>query len=154
MAKAILSDEVKTYIVQALACFDSPSTVAKAVKTEFGKDVSRQLVESHDPTKKAGSGLATKWCELFDETRGRFLEDTADIAVSHRSVRLRTLQRMAEKAEGSGNMVLAASLLEQAAKEMGNAYTNRRELTGPAGGPIEQVHEVRRTIVDPQHSDS
>jgi hypothetical protein len=35
MAKAKLSDEVKTFIVQSLACFDSASTVAKAVKDEF-----------------------------------------------------------------------------------------------------------------------
>ncbi|MDW9680672.1 DUF2280 domain-containing protein [Sinorhizobium meliloti] len=133
MAKAKLSDEVKTYIVQALACFDSPSVVAAAVKKEYGADVSRQLVESHDPNKKAGSGLAPKWKTLFEETRKTFLEDTATIAISHRAVRLRALQRMAEKAETQGNMVLAASLMKQAAEEVGNAYTNRRELTGKDG---------------------
>ncbi|RVO08206.1 DUF2280 domain-containing protein [Sinorhizobium meliloti] len=133
MAKAKLSDEVKTYIVQALACFDSPSVVAAAVKKEFGVDVSRQLVESHDPNKKAASGLAPKWRLLFEETRKTFLEDTASIAISHRAVRLRALQRMAEKAETQGNMVLAASLMKQAAEEVGNAYTNRRELTGKDG---------------------
>ncbi|MDX0106638.1 DUF2280 domain-containing protein [Sinorhizobium meliloti] len=133
MAKAKLSDEVKTYIVQALACFDSPSVVAAAVKKEFGVDVSRQLVESHDPNKKAASGLAPKWKALFEETRKTFLEDTASIAISHRAVRLRALQRMAEKAETQGNMVLAASLMKQAAEEVGNAYTNRRELTGKDG---------------------
>lgn len=133
MAKAKLSDEVKTYIVQALACFDSPSVVAVAVKKEFGVDVSRQLVESHDPNKKAASGLAPKWRALFEETRKTFLEDTATIAISHRAVRLRALQRMADKAETQGNMVLAASLMKQAAEEVGNAYTNRRELTGKDG---------------------
>ncbi|QFI65778.1 DUF2280 domain-containing protein [Sinorhizobium alkalisoli] len=133
MAKAKLSDEVKTYIVQALSCFDSPSVVAAAVKKEFGVDVSRQLVESHDPNKKAASGLAPKWRVLFEETRKTFLEDTATIAISHRAVRLRALQRMAEKAENQGNMVLASSLLKQAAEEVGGAYTNRRELTGKDG---------------------
>lgn len=133
MAKAKLSDEVKAFIVQSLACFDSPSTVAKAVKAEYGQEISRQLVESHDPNKVAASGLAAKWRVLFTETRKKFLEDTSQIAVSHRSVRLRALQRMAEKAEGQGNMVLAANLLEQAAKEVGDSYTNRRELTGKDG---------------------
>ncbi|ASP95632.1 DUF2280 domain-containing protein [Sinorhizobium meliloti] len=127
MAKAKLSDEVKTYIVQALACFDSPSVVAAAVKKEFGVDV------SHDPNKKAASGLAPKWKALFGETRKTFLEDTATIAISHRAVRLRGLQCMAEKAEIQGNMVLAASLMKQAAEESGNAYTNRRELPGKDG---------------------
>ncbi|MCO4316331.1 DUF2280 domain-containing protein [Phyllobacterium sp. 21LDTY02-6] len=133
MAKAKLSDEVKTYIVQAVACFDSPSVVAAAVKKEMGIEVSRQLVESHDPNKKAASGLAPKWRALFEETRKTFLEDTATIAISHRAVRLRALQRMADKAETQGNMVLAASLMKQAAEEIGNAYTNRRELTGKDG---------------------
>ncbi|MDK4720120.1 DUF2280 domain-containing protein [Rhizobium sp. CNPSo 3968] len=133
MAKAKLSDEVKTYIVQALACFDSPSIVASAVKKEFDIDVSRQLVESHDPNKKAASGLAPKWRALFEETRKTFLEDTASIAISHRTVRLRALQRMADKAETQGNMVLASSLLKQAAEEVGGAYTNRREITGKDG---------------------
>ena len=74
-----------------------------------------------------------KWKALFEETRKTFLEDTATIAISHRAVRLRALQRMSEKAEMQGNMVLAASLLEQAAKEVGDSFTNRRELTGKDG---------------------
>ncbi|TBB27324.1 DUF2280 domain-containing protein [Rhizobium ruizarguesonis] len=133
MGKAKLSDEVKTYVVQALACFDSPSIVAASVKKEFGVEISRQLVESHDPNKKAASGLAPKWRALFEETRKTFLEDTASIAISHRAVRLRALQRMADKAETQGNMVLASSLLKQAAEEVGGSYTNRRELTGKDG---------------------
>ncbi|GAA4169162.1 MULTISPECIES: DUF2280 domain-containing protein [Shinella] len=133
MAKAKLSDEVKTYIVQALACFDSPSIVAASVKKEFGVEISRQLVESHDPNKKAASGLAPKWRALFEETRKTFLEDTASIGISHRAVRLRALQRMVDKAETQGNMVLASSLLKQAAEEVGGSYTNRRELTGKDG---------------------
>jgi len=133
MAKAKLTDEVKTYIVQALAYFDSPSIVAAAVKKEFGVDISRQLVETYDPTKKAGGNIAEKWRLLFEETRKTFLEDTASIAISHRAVRLRALQRMADKAENQGNMMLASSLLKQAAEEVGNAYTNRRELTGKDG---------------------
>jgi hypothetical protein len=143
MAKAKLSDEVKTYIVQALACFDSPSVVAASVKRELNIEASRQLVESHDPTKKAASGLAPKWKVLFEETRKAFLEDTASIAISHRAVRLRALQRMAEKAETQGNMVLAANLMEQAAKEVGDAFTNRRALVGADGGAIEV-----RTLAD------
>ncbi|MFG1371502.1 DUF2280 domain-containing protein [Xanthobacter oligotrophicus] len=135
MAKAKLNHEVKTFIVQALACFDAPSVVTAAVKKEFGIEVSRQLVETHDPTKAAGSDTAARWRTLFEETRKAFLEDTSKIAISHRAVRLRALQRMAEKAEGMGNMALAAQLHEQAAKECGDAYSNRHKLehTGKDG---------------------
>ena len=155
MAKAKLSDEVKTYIVQALACFDAPSIVAAAVKKEFGIEVSRQLVESHDPNKKAASGLAPKWRVLFEETRKAFLEDTASIGISHRAVRLRALQRMADKAEGQGNMVLASSLLEQAAKEVGNSYTNHRKLdhTSSDGTMTPPPSEIRIVAADDRSND-
>ncbi|MGK9264655.1 DUF2280 domain-containing protein [Sinorhizobium meliloti] len=133
MANPKYSDEVKTYVVQALACFDSPAVVAKAVKAEFDVVISPQAVEAYDPTKRAGGKLSQRFRLLFEETRKTFLEDTATIAISHRAVRLRALQRMAERAETQGNMVLASSLLKQAAEEVGNAYTNRRELTGKDG---------------------
>lgn len=133
MARGKLTDEVRTFIVQSLACFDAPSVVVAAVKREFGETVKPQAVEAYDPTKRAGRALSQRWRALFDATRKEFLEDTSKIAISHRSVRLRALQRMADKAEERGNAPLAAQLLEQAAKECGNAYTNRRELTGKDG---------------------
>lgn len=133
MAGAKLNTEIRTFIVQSLACFDGPSTVVKAVQDEFGITVTRQSIETYDPNKRAGKGLAPKWCTIFEETRAAFLEGTSRIGISHRAVRLRGLQRMAEKAEAQGNMVLASSLLEQAAKEMGGAFTNRREVTGKDG---------------------
>lgn len=136
MAKSKLSNEQQTYVVQALACFDSPSVVVAAIKKDYGVTLTPQAVEGYDPNKKAGAKLADRWRALFAETRKAFLEDTSQIAISHRAVRLRSLQRMAEKAETSGNIVLAASLMEQAAKEVGDAFTNRRELTGKGGGAI------------------
>lgn len=103
---------------------------------------------SHDPNKKAASGIAPKWKALFGETRKTFLEDMATIAISHRAVRLRALQRMAEKGRDPGNMVLTASLMKQAAEEVGNAYTNRHELTGKDGKdlPVRVSPGYRATI--------
>lgn len=123
---AALSTEVKQFIVQALACFDRPSQVAEAVKSEFGIEVTRQHVETHDPTKIAGKGLAAKWVTLFNDTRKRFREETAEIPIANRAYRLRALGRLVEKAEGMRNLPLTAQLLEQAAKEVGDVYVNRR----------------------------
>lgn len=131
-----LTEDIQTYIVQALACFDSPSTVAAEVKKEFQVEISRQLAESYDHTKRAGQKVGAQWRALFDETRKTFLEDTAQIGISHRSVRLRALHRMAERAESMSNLALAAQLHKQAAEEIGGAFTNRRELSGPGGTPI------------------
>ncbi len=136
-----LSPEVKTFIVQQLACFDTPSQVVEAVKGEFGQTVSRQVVEGHDPNKRAGQKLAKRWVDLFNDTRERFKAETADIPIANKAVRLRALNRMANKAEGMKNMALAAQLIEQAAKETGGAYTNRQQVehSGPNGGPIQSA---------------
>lgn len=123
---AALKNEVKSFIVQALACFDTPSQVVDAVKNEYGVVVTRQQVETHDPTKSAGKGLAAKWVTLFHDTRKRFREETAEIPIANRAYRLRALGRMAEKAENMKNMALTAQLLEQAAKEVGDIYVNRQ----------------------------
>ncbi len=133
MAEARLSEDVKTFIVQALACFDTPSQVVEAVNQEFGVKVTRQNVEKYDPNKVAGAKISDKWRTIFEAARKAFVEDTSQIAIAHRSTRLRALQRMAAKAESKGNFPLAAALNKQAAEEMGNAYTNRRELTGKDG---------------------
>jgi hypothetical protein len=143
-----LSDEEKTYIVQSLACFDAPSAISTAAKQDLGLEVSRQGIEAYDPNKRAGRALAARWRVLFAETRKAFLEDTAKIAISHRAVRLRALDRMATRAEGRGNYKLAMELLRQAAEEMGDVYTNRRELSGNGGALVQGIVRIERVIVD------
>ena len=128
-----ISDEVKAFIVQALASFDTPSQVVEAVKAEYGVTITPQGVQAYDPTKYTGRKLAVKWRVMFEKARKAFIEDSSSIPIAHRSTRLRTLQRMAAKAEAKGNFPLVAALNKQAAEEMGNAYTNKREITGKDG---------------------
>lgn len=115
---AALTHQIKTFIVQALACFDTPAQVAEAVKREFNLDVTRQQVATHDPTKRSSKGLACKWRFVFDATRIAFNTAMLDIPVANRAYRLSVLGRMLGSAEGSGNLALAAKMLEQAAREM------------------------------------
>jgi len=122
---AVLRSEVKAFIVQALACFDTPSQVVAAVKTEFGIEITRQQCETHDPTKFAGQKLGKTWVDLFHDTRKRFREETADIPIANRAFRLRAMNRFVEKAETMKNIGLAMQILEQAAKETGDIYVNR-----------------------------
>lgn len=131
--KPSLPYEVKVFIINALAAFDTPSQVVAQVKEEFGLDLSRQVVQAHDPTKFAGRQLAAKWRTMFETARKSFLEDVSAIPIANRAARVRALNRMAQRAEKQGNLKLAADLHKQAAEEMGNAYTNRRELTGKDG---------------------
>lgn len=147
---AALSNEVKAFIVQALACFDTPSQVAAAVREEFGLEVTRQKCEAHDPTKRAGRDLAKRWVTLFEDTRKRFREETAEIPIANRAFRLRGLGRMAEKAENMRNLALTAQLYEQAAKECGDMYINRKlEPDKPLGSQADQPHAVAEYKLEP-----
>ncbi|EIV9530870.1 DUF2280 domain-containing protein [Klebsiella pneumoniae] len=138
---AALKGEVKAFIVQSLACFDTPSQVVESVKKEFGLSITRQQVESHDPTKANGRGLAQKWADMFNATRERFQNEISDIPIANKAYRLRVLDRMATRAEGMKNLALTAEIIEQAAKECGDAYTNKHkfEHSGPNGGAIQTI---------------
>ncbi|ELX7502044.1 DUF2280 domain-containing protein [Vibrio fluvialis] len=125
---AALNNEVKAFIVQALACYDSLETVSSSVKEQFGLSLTRQQIQSYDPTKAAGKSLSTKWVELFEVTRERFQNEISDIPIANKAYRLRALDRMAARAEGLRNFNLTAQLIEQAAKECGDAYTNRQKI--------------------------
>ena len=133
---AALQNDVKAFIVQALACFDTPSQVVEAVQKEYGVTVTRQQVETHDPTKTSGKGLATKWHTLFHDTRKRFREETAEIPIANRAYRLRAMNRFVERAESMKNIGLAMQILEQAAKEVGDIYVNRQRKEEPGDEPV------------------
>jgi len=86
---AALPEPIKVFVTQALACFDTPSRAAKAVREEFGVEVSPQQCERYDPTKRAGATLSKKYREIFQRTREKFLNDTSGIGVSHHAARRR-----------------------------------------------------------------
>ncbi|MFB4523974.1 DUF2280 domain-containing protein [Enterobacter hormaechei subsp. hormaechei] len=138
---AALSPEVKAFIVQALACFDTPTQIASQVKQEFGLDISIQQVSSYDPTKAIAKNLGQKWIDLFNATRSRFQTELSDIPIANKAYRLRALDRMMNNAEKMRNIALATEIIEQAAKECGDAYTNKHkfEHSGPNGGAIQTI---------------
>lgn len=145
---AVLKGEVKAFIVQSLACYDTPSQVVDAVKKEFGISITRQQVESHDPTKANGKGLAQKWVDMFNETRERFQREISDIPIANKAYRLRALNRMATNTETMRNYGLTAQLMEQAAKEVGDAYSNKHKVEHSGGVAVSSVASVMDEIGD------
>jgi hypothetical protein len=143
-----LSGPVKAFIVQRLAFFDGPAQVVKAVKEEFGLDVTRQRVHFYDPTTRAGRALHPELKALFEESRKRATADLDSIGSYHKAVRLRRLDAMITQAIEMKNMPLAAQLLEQAAKESGGAYTNKHHLehTGKDGKDLPATPTAQVTI--------
>lgn len=153
---AALKPEVRAFIVQELACFDTPSQIVESVQKEFKVQVTRQQVASHDPTKAAGKGLAQKWVDLFNRTRDRFLNEISDIPIANKAYRLRVLQRMSTTAEGMKNLGMTAQLLEQAAKEVGEAYSNKQKVehTSPDGSMSPRPTTIRLVGVEPTNGKS
>lgn len=134
---AALKEPVKIYIVQALACRDTPQEVVEQVKQEFGVDISRSQCECYDPTKYSGRNLSKKFVELFESTRERFDAGLIDIPIANKYYRLKQYQRQLDRTR---NVKTALKILEQAAKDIGGQFTNRQEITGKDGGPVQTVN--------------
>ncbi len=133
-----LNNEQKIFVLQRLACYDSPKEVADALREEYKVELTYQSVECYDPTKRAGRTLAKTWRELFESTRKAFLEDVhSHVPEANKAVRVRMLANSAKALKQRGNHIGAADMLERIAKELGNVHTNRRELTGADGKAME-----------------
>ncbi len=152
---AVLTEDAKITLVQALACYDTPSQAADHVAQEHGVKIGRDQAIKYDPTKPAGKNLSKKLRDIFTVTRAKFLDDVSGIPIAQQSYRLRVLQRNLERADQRGNAAMVTTILEQAAKELGGAFTNRRELTGKGGQPLamattnvtpEQLKEVVESV--------
>ncbi len=130
----------KAFIVRELACFASPREAAAALKAQFGIEISPQMAQHYDATKVMGQKAAKKWHELFALAREAFLEEVQEnIPLAHRSVRIKELAHAANLFKKQKNYMGMARILEQIAKEVGNVHTNRHELTGRNGGPIQYM---------------
>lgn len=133
---AQIKKEVKLFIVRSLAVFNTPSETAEAVYQEFKVVVTKQNCEKYDPTKRAGQNLSAELKAEFEATRKQFLENPQHIPIANLAYRLQLMQRVIN---GAGkNSVLILKTLEQAAKDEGGAFTNRKEITGADGKPLEQ----------------
>lgn len=130
---AALKEPVKIFIVQALACRDTPQEVAELVKQEFGVITDRMQCASYDPTKAAGRNLSKKFKDLFEETRKKFDEGLIDIPIANKHYRMKQYDKLLNKTK---NTVTALKIMEQAAKDSGGQFTNRTEHTGKDGTPL------------------
>lgn len=135
MAKNTLSEDIKRFIVKSLAVYETPSEVVETVKAVFKKKVTRQNIHFYDPTKLAGEALSEELKNLFFETRDKF-DGTEILPLSKKNVRIKKLSKYVEILENNDNFVGAAEVVAQIAKEEGGMFTNRREVSGPKGGPV------------------
>jgi len=134
---AQLKKEIKIFIVRSLAVFNTPKETVDAVNEEFKIKVSPQQCERYDPTKRAGKDLSKDLVVEFNETRKQFTENIQSIPVANKVYRLKKMQNIINS--NSKNSMLVLQALEQAAKEVGEVFTNqsKRMIAGPDGKPLE-----------------
>jgi hypothetical protein len=136
---AALTKLEKIFVVERLAMWEEPSEIALAFKEHFGKEIDRRQVWVYNASKpQLAERMSAEMVALFHEVRKRFREETIDIPIANKAYRLRELQKQLERAKGRKfvNEKQLAEALEQAAKEEGGYYTNKRELSGPEGTPL------------------
>lgn len=137
---ATLTEEHKAYIVTALACFKTVRQVVADMEEFYKIEVTPQQVQFYDPTRAPlNKRLGKKWRAVFGHSRERYVSDTSSIGLAHQKYRLEIRQKMLDREldNGGNNKGLILEIVESGAKEAGGAFTNRRELTGKGGGPIE-----------------
>ncbi|MFA3599889.1 DUF2280 domain-containing protein [Acinetobacter baumannii] len=146
---ARLNKRVKLYIVRSLATYETPSETARGVQEEFGIEVTKQQCEAYDPTKKTGQDLSEEFKAEFYRVRKEMNDNLSSIPIANIAYRLKRLQRFIDLEQFKENPVIVPSLMEQAAKEVGGLYTNRKEITGAGGGPL-QSENVTQVIATPE----
>lgn len=126
---ATLSNKHKAFIVRELAHFEKPTDIQEEFNERFNVEVSLSQISYYNPNNAQGSRqLAQDWKELFNESRRKFIEGINEEPIAHKRYRLKKLQKAAEKFENMKNYKGVAEILEQAAKEVGGAYTNKKEI--------------------------
>lgn len=135
---ARITKKAKLFIVRMLAEFESPTQASKTVKEIFKLDVTPQQCEAYDPTKRTGQDLSQELRDKFFEYRRIANEELEAIPIANKRYRLQLLQGLVD--EHPNNPVFTPKWIEQAAKEMGGQFTNRQEITGAGGKPIETVN--------------
>lgn len=126
-----LDDEVRREIVTRLALYERPSDIHRDLEGR-GIKISQQAIKAYDPTTMSHTP-AKKWVDLFNATREAFLQETATVAIAHRAVRIHRLEQLYHRALDNNERREAAGYLEQAAKEMGNVFTNVSKTSGMIG---------------------
>lgn len=139
---ATLKEPVKIFIIQSLACRDTPQEVADLVKQEFDLILDRSQVALYDPTKRRGKNLSKKYVQLFEKTREDFDAGLIDIPIANKFYRLKEIQKMYD--DFGKNKVAKQKLLKLAHQET-DGRTIRQEHTGKDGADLE-IKVIREFI--------
>lgn len=140
---AVLTIEQKQFIVIRQAMSERGKDIRKAFKEEYDIELSRDQVVRYDPNlTDSAKRMSRPLMELYAATREQFLAEQVKTPIANRAYRLRKLNEMFHTMLDKGNLPAAAQLLEQAAKEAGEVFTNKVKHEGKVKHEVEDVSFV------------
>jgi hypothetical protein len=140
-----LSDPIKHRIVLALARFEAPADIVRALALEDIETDPKQIGR-YDPTRPYYAA-GDKWRDIFDVERKKYLTDVQAVPIANQAFRLNALQQSYDTAVRTKNRMLANATLRQAAEEVGGALTNERNVTMNRSPLGETPPEERRAML-------
>lgn len=145
-----LTDDIRAEIVTRLAMYDTVAEIQRSLH-ERGIEVTAQCISYYNPATKGK--IADKWLTLFHRTREQWTTEMMAEPIAHRAYRLRKLDKLYDMAEKKGAIPLAAAILEQAAKEVGNVFSNVTKVKGQVdhqmpGEVLMTADEMRNMLAD------
>ena len=124
---ARLTSEHKAFVIRGFARYETVPEITRGLKETFGIEVGTHQLYGYHPD-SINFRVSKQWLELFHRERKAFLDNVEPIGIANKTFRLQELHKNYALAMGRKNTTLACEILEQAAKEMGEVFTNKREI--------------------------
>lgn len=137
----VFTDDQRAFMVTQFALGYGPTQIAAMVLERYGVETTKQVVNHYNPLSSDGRSLAEKWRRLYAEVREKMVDDLTTIPIADKHFRLRQLQEFFYAARDKDEHGKAAMYLEQAAKEVGGALTNERNVKHSGTVKVEEVSE-------------
>jgi hypothetical protein len=117
ITRSRLPENVRRFLLLRNACSVPTRNIIKEAQQVFGLSLSTAHIAHYDPSKIAGATLRDEYKRLFAEMRHEYNAAIGRISLGDQAFRVANLHNLATKAIDSGAAKLAASLMDQIAKE-------------------------------------
>lgn len=148
-----LTEAQQRWIVCRFACHGRLGEVMAEFEQEFGKPITTTTLRNYDmrnirDAEHAKERGVAKWYPVFKDAQKEYAASIANIPIADATYRLTKIDEMFALAWDRRNFKMAKDLLEQAAKETGGAFSNRRQVEGT----VEHNHHHEEVPIDAQRS--
>lgn len=123
------------WAVVQIATFRPTAEIIEGLKEHWKVSISEEGLRHY---RASNPHCPTKWREMAERARAEWNAQVSGVPIANAAFRLQILQETLDQVLKAPvvNRVMVMSILEQAAKDAGGSYTNRRDLT-TAGEKIE-----------------